>query len=399
MTTPASTRSGGLPYSPIRKFVPFAQEAEACGKKVYYLNIGQPDIPTPVSFWDGLQAIQKKVLEYDFSQGNPLLIDALKDYYNAQFGVDLAHKNIQITNGGSEALIFSFFASCNEGDEILILDPTYTNYISFAHMMKVTLKALPLSIENGFHFDDAYQLAPLLTKKTKAILLTNPCNPTGRIFTQKERESIVKFASDNNLFLIVDEVYRNFVYDGKQETTFLEYAKEYDNIIVIDSLSKRYSVTGARIGALITYNSEVLETSLKLAQARLASGTLDQVASAHMVRCCPQADLDAIVIEYQRRRDVLYSSFQNIPGAFCHKPEGAFYTVVKLPVKDAEHFAQWLLESYSHKGATTFVAPARGFYVTPGKGLDEVRIAYVLNCDAIKSAVKVIEEALKVYKG
>jgi aspartate aminotransferase len=229
-------------------------------------------------------------------------------------------------------------------------------------------------------------------------LICNPCNPTGRVFTQQERESIVEFASKHKLFLIVDEVYRNFVYDGNKETSFLEFAQEYDNVIVIDSLSKRYSVTGARVGALITSNKEVLETSLKLAQARLASGTLDQLASAHMVRNCPQSDLDAIVVEYQHRRDVLYENLQSIPGVFCHKPEGAFYTVVKLPVHNAEHFAQWLLESFTYEGATTFVAPARGFYVTPEKGLNEVRIAYVLHGDAIKNAVQVIKEALKVYK-
>ncbi len=397
MYVPVASRAKQLPFSPIRKFVPYAQAAEAAGKKVYYLNIGQPDIPTPPAFWDTLQSISKTVLEYDNSQGNSALIPVLKNYYNDSLGLNLENKHIQITNGGSEALIFAFFACMNQGDECLIFDPTYTNYISFAQMVGVTLVPTPLTVDNGFHFVDATLLEAKLTAKTKAILIPNPCNPTGRVLTEEERKSLVDFAVKHNLFLIVDEVYRNFVYDGRTESTFLSYAKDTGNVVIVDSLSKRYSVTGARVGALITTNTDVLEGVLKLAQARLASATLEQIACAAMVESFGKPELDKIVTEYQTRRDILFKGISQIPGAFCHKPEGAFYTVVKLPVNNAEHFAQWLLEEYSDNNETVFVAPATGFYATPNQGTDQVRIAYVLNGNDLTRAMEIITKALTVY--
>ena len=392
-----SQKAIDMPASPIRKLVPYAEKAKKAGKTVYHLNIGQPDIETPAVALAAIRNFDHKVIEYSHSAGFESYRNKLAATYQ-KGGLPVNPEDIIITTGGSEALVFGFMTTCNPGDEVIIPEPFYANYNGFAVTAGLTVVPVTSSIESGFALPPVAEIEAKITPKTKAIVICNPGNPTGYLYSQQELEQLRDIVKKHDLFLFADEVYREFCYDGAQPFSVLNLEGIENNVIMIDSVSKRYSMCGARIGALVSKNKEVMAAALKFGQARLSPPTVDQVASEAALET-PQSYFDDVVSEYVERRNIMVDGLNSIPGVFCPKPSGAFYCVAKFPVDNAEKFCQWLLEEFEYEGQTVMMAPANGFYSTPGAGLQEARIAYVLNKESLKKAVKCLEEALKVYPG
>lgn len=386
-----------MPASPIRKLVPYAEKAKKAGKIVYHLNIGQPDIETPEVALSAIRNMDRKVIEYSHSAGFESYRNGLSAYY-IKTGINVQPEDIIITTGGSEALIFGFMTTCNPGDEIIIPEPFYANYNGFAVTAGLNVVPVTASIESGFALPPVEEIEKKITAKTKAIVICNPGNPTGYLYTKEELEQLAAIVKKHDLFLYADEVYREFCYDGAVPFSVMNLSGIEDNVIMIDSVSKRYSMCGARIGALISKNKEVMAAALKFGQARLSPPTIDQIASEAALNT-PQSYFDNVVAEYVERRNIMVDGLNSIPGVFCPKPSGAFYCVAKFPVDDAEKFCQWLLEDFEFEGQTVMMAPANGFYATKGAGQKEARIAYVLNQDSLRNAVICLREALKVYPG
>lgn len=392
-----SQKALDMPASPIRKLVPYSETAKKAGKIVYHLNIGQPDIETPKVALDAIKNMDRKVIEYSHSAGFESYRNKLADFYQ-KGGLPVNSEDILITTGGSEALIFGFMTCCNPGDEVIIPEPFYANYNGFAVTAGLTVVPVTSSIESGFALPPVEEFEKKITSKTKAIVICNPGNPTGYLYSKEELEKLRDIVQKHDLYLFADEVYREFCYDGAKPFSVLNLAGIEQNVIMIDSVSKRYSMCGARIGALVTKNKEVMAAALKFGQARLSPPTIDQIASEAALET-PQSYFDDVVAEYVERRNIMVDGLNSIPGVFCPKPSGAFYCVAKFPVDDAEKFCQWLLEDFSFEGQTVMMAPANGFYSTLGAGKDEARIAYVLNQESLKNAVVCLREALKVYPG
>lgn len=391
-----SNRIRKMTYSPIRKLYPYGDKAKEKGIEVLSLNIGQPDIETPPQFFEAFKTFDQKVLTYADSRGLPELIDSFITYYE-KIGLYFNEDNLVITNGGSEALYFTLFSIGNEGDEIIIPEPFYTNYSSFADL--AGLKVIPVTTygENGFHLPSKEKFEAVLTKKTKAILISNPVNPTGTVYTKEEIEMLGQLCLENHLYLITDEVYREFVYGDHEVYSPLRIKAIEDWVIMIDSISKRYSACGARIGLIASKNVEVMDAVMKLAQARLCVPTLEQVAAATLVNT-PDAYFATVKKEYEFRRDTLYDGIKRIKGVDVEKPDGAFYMMARLPIKSAEHFCQWMLEEFSDHNTTVMMAPADGFYETKTLGINEIRLSYCINVDDLNRAVSIIEKGLETYK-
>ncbi|MFN5983663.1 MAG: pyridoxal phosphate-dependent aminotransferase [Fluviicola sp.] len=392
-----SQKAVDMPASPIRKLVPYAEKAKKLGRTVYHLNIGQPDIETPQVALDAIKNFDGKVLEYSHSAGFESYRIKLAESYRKS-GLPVNTEDIIITTGGSEALTIGFMSACNPGDEIIIPEPFYANYNGFAVAAGITVVPVASTIESGFALPPVSEIEAKITSKTKAIVICNPGNPTGYLYSQSELEQLRDIVKKHDLFLFADEVYREFCYDGAKPFSVLNLEGIEQNVIMIDSVSKRYSMCGARIGAIVSKNVELMSVALKFGQARLSPPTIDQIASEAALQT-PQSYFDDVVAEYVQRRNIMVEGLNAIPGVFCPKPSGAFYCVAKFPVDNAEKFCQWLLEEFEYKGQTVMMAPANGFYSTKGAGMQEARIAYVLNQDALKNAVICLEEALKVYPG
>ncbi len=390
-----SKRGKNMPPSPIRKLAPLAEDARKRGIHVYHLNIGQPDIPTPKEFFDALKNFKEPVLSYGPSGGIVELRLAVVDYL-ATYGIEIELDDVWITTGGSEALLFSFLALTDPGDEILVFEPFYTNYNGFANAASVKLVPIKLDVEKGFRIPPEEIIESYITSKTKGIIICNPNNPTGTVMTEEEMYVIKRIVERHKLFLISDEVYREFVYDGKHHISALTLPGIEDRVVITDSISKRFSACGARIGFVISRNRKIMQTILKFAQARLCPPTLDQIGAVSLFKAMPKF-IKSIINEFERRRNILYEELKKIPGITVHKPEGAFYTVVKLPVDDSEKFAKWLLQEFSKDKKTVMIAPASGFYATPNAGKNEVRIAYVLKDELLKDALKILAEAIHYY--
>ena len=386
-----------VPASPIRKLVPYSEAAKKAGKTVYHLNIGQPDIQTPESALKAIHNFDDKVLEYSHSAGIESYRVKLSASYKAQ-GIPVETEDILITTGGSEALIFAMLCTCNPGDEVIIPEPFYANYNSFAVTAGVKVVPVTAKIEDGFALPAMEEIEAKIISKTKGIVICNPGNPTGYLYTKEELEALAAIVKKYDLFLYADEVYREFCYDGAQPHSVLNLPGLEEHVLMIDSVSKRYSMCGARIGALISKNKEVMAAALKFGQARLSPPTIDQVA-AEAALSTPQSYFDEVVREYVARRNIMVDGLNSIPGVFCPKPKGAFYCVARFPVDDAEQFCQWLLESFEYKGQTVMMAPANGFYATKGAGKNEARIAYVLNQESLRNAVECLRVALDEYPG
>jgi len=386
-----------VPASPIRKLAPFSEAAKRAGKKVYHLNIGQPDIHTPAAALDAIHNFQAPVLEYSHSAGNESYRIKLSASYKAQ-GIPVETEDILITTGGSEALIFAMLCTCNPGDEVIIPEPFYANYNSFAVTAGVKVVPVTANIEDGFALPAMEAIEAKITPRTKGIVICNPGNPTGYLYSKAELEALAAIVQKHDLFLYADEVYREFCYDGAQPHSVLNLPGLEAHVLMIDSVSKRYSMCGARIGALISKNKEVMAAALKFGQARLSPPTIDQIA-AEAALSTPQSYFDEVVSEYVARRNIMVDGLNSIPGVFCPKPKGAFYCLARFPVDDAEKFCQWLLESFSFEGQTVMMAPANGFYSTTGAGKNEARIAYVLHQDALRKAVECLRVALEEYPG
>jgi aspartate aminotransferase len=392
-----SHKAQQMPASPIRKLVPFAEKAKAQGKQVIHLNIGQPDIETPAVAREAIKNADIQVLEYSHSAGFESYRRGLAQYY-VDNGIDVTYEDILITTGGSEALIFGFMSCLNPDDEIIIPEPFYANYNGFAVTAGVRVIPVTSTIEDGFGLPSIAAFEERITSKTKAILICNPGNPTGYLYSKEELEMLSALVKKHDLFLFADEVYREFCYDGAKPFSVMNLAGIEQNVVLIDSVSKRYSMCGARIGALVSRNKEFIQSALKFAQARLSPPTYAQVASEAALKT-PQSYFDDVIEEYVQRRDIMVNGLNAIPGVRCPKPRGAFYCVAEFPVDDTEKFCQWLLESFDYNGQTVMMAPLSGFYSTPGLGKQEARIAYVLEQRLLKDAVKCLEEALKVYPG
>ncbi len=392
-----SKKGNEMPASPIRKLVPFSEEAKRKGHKVYHLNIGQPDIKTPDVALDAIRNISEKVIEYSHSAGNESYRRKLAEYYK---GVDInvEFNELLITTGGSEALLFAFQSTLNPGDEVIIPEPFYANYNAFAVMSGIKLVPVTASIETGFALPPVEKFEDLITDKTKGIIICNPSNPTGYLYSKEEMEKIGEMVKKHDLVLYSDEVYREFCYDGHEHFSAMNLKGIEQNVIMIDSVSKRYSSCGTRIGALVTKNCEVLGTALKFAQARLSPPAFGQIAGEASLDT-PKEYFTEVYDEYIARRNYTVEALNKIEGVVSPMPKGAFYTIVKLPVDSSEKFCEWILSSFEHKKQTVMMAPASGFYSTPGKGYNEVRIAYVLNLEDLKNAIETLEAALLAYPG
>ncbi|MES2837740.1 MAG: pyridoxal phosphate-dependent aminotransferase [Bacteroidota bacterium] len=392
-----SSKAAAMPASPIRKLVPFADAAKKQGKTIYHLNIGQPDIETPETMLNAIHNFQPKVVEYSHSAGMESYRKKLAGYYKS-YNINVEHNEIMITNGGSEAILIAMMTCLNEGDEIIIPEPFYANYNGFAVQANVTVKPIRSYIETGFALPPIEDFEKVITPKTKAIMICNPGNPTGYLYSKEELQKLRDLVLKYDLYLFSDEVYREFCYDGKEYTSVMHLLGIDDNVVLMDSISKRYSACGARIGALITKNKDVMAAALKFAQVRLSPPTFGQVAAEAAIDT-PAIYFENVKKEYVARRDYVIEALNKIPGVFCPKPSGAFYCIARLPIDDADVFCQWLLEKFSHDNKTVMLAPATGFYSTPGAGKNEVRIAYVLNLDSLKNAMLCLEKALEVYPG
>ncbi|RKE00074.1 pyridoxal phosphate-dependent aminotransferase [Marinifilum flexuosum] len=386
-----------MPESPIRKLVPFAEGAKAKGRTVYHLNIGQPDIKTPEVAMDAIRNCTEKVIEYSHSAGNVSYRKKLAKMYQ-NIGIDVNEEEMLITTGGSEAITFALMTCLNPGDEVLIPEPFYANYNGFAISAGVKVVPITSSIENDFALPSIEEFEKLMTPKTKAIVICNPNNPTGYLYSKEELNQLRELILKHDLFLFSDEVYREFCYGGEEHFSAMNLEGLEQNVVMMDSVSKRYSECGVRIGAMITKNKEVITTALKFAQARLCPPAFGQIAAEASLDT-PQEYFTEVYDEYIARRDFMVAALNEMEGVYCPIPKGAFYTVVKLPIDDADKFAQWILEEFEHKNQTVMVAPATGFYATPGLGKNEVRIAYVLKKEDLANAMETLAEALKVYPG
>ena len=384
-----------MPASPIRKLVPYAEEAKRKGRKVYHLNIGQPDIPTPEVALEAVRHTDLKVVEYSHSAGNESYRKGLANYYKG-IGVDITHNDIIVTTGGSEAITIAFMSCLNPGDEVIIPEPFYANYNGFAVQTGVVVKPIVSSIKNDFALPDVSEFDKLITPKTKGIVICNPNNPTGYLYSKEELEKLATIVKKHDLYLFSDEVYREFCYDGHTHFSAMKLKGLENNVILMDSVSKRYSMCGVRIGALITRNKEVITTAMKFAQARLSPPSFGQIAAEAALNT-PESYFKGVYDEYIKRRNFMVEALNKMEGVYCPKPKGAFYTVVKLPIDDSEKFARWLLEDFEYNNQTVMLAPATGFYSTPGLGKNEVRIAYVLKVEDLKKAMECLEVALKQY--
>ena len=390
-----SLRGAAMPASPIRKLVPYAETAKANGVKVYHLNIGQPDIETPIEVLDHMRNLDRTVIEYSHSAGYVSYREGLTKYY-AQHNITVTTDEILVTTAGSEAILFAMLSCMNPGDEIIIPEPFYTNYSGFAGAASVSVVPVTSNIEDGFALPPIADFEPLITDKTRAIMVCNPNNPTGYLYSKEEMESLAELVKRHDLYLIADEVYREFCYDGNEHFSAMHLDGIDDNVLLVDSVSKRYSMCGARVGTLISKNKLVIQTALKYAQARLSPPTFGQIA-AEAALSTPQSYFDEVSAEYVKRRDLVVKLLNEIDGVFCPKPSGAFYVIARLPVDDCDKFCQWLLEEFQLDGQTVMMAPASGFYATEGLGLNEVRIAYVLNEDDLTQAMACLKAALQAY--
>lgn len=389
-----SLRGQALPPSPIRKLTPYADAARARGVQVLHLNIGQPDLETPKVMRDRLQRVDP-VIAYSPSAGTAEYLEALSRYYGS-VGLSVAPRNLVATTGGSEALLFAFLCLAEAGDEVIVAEPFYTNYSSFAAMTGVRLVPVQCRGEEGFHLPPLAAFEAALTPRTRFVLLCNPNNPTGTVYSREEIQRVADFCRQHDLFFVSDEVYREFVYDGLVATSALDLPDVADRVVVVDSLSKRFSACGIRLGCFVSKSDDVIAAVTRAAQGRLSPPGLAQVLALGMSEIGPDY-YESVRIEYQNRRDVIFDELSKLEGVFLRKPEGAFYVVARLPVKDSDDFARFLLEDFSFEGATVMVAPAEGFYATPGLGADEVRLAYVLNCEDLRRAIRILGSGLAAY--
>ncbi len=392
-----SKKAVQMPSSPIRKLVPFADAAKKKGVKIYHLNIGQPDIETPSSFINAVKTADIKVLEYSHSAGNESYRKKLCNYYK-EYNIGLEASDIIITCGGSEAIEIAMMTCFNAGDEVIIPEPFYANYNGFSMAADVVVKPIRSYIDSGFALPPISEFEKVITPKTKGIMICNPGNPTGYLYTKEELNALRELVLKYDLFLLSDEVYREFCYDGKEYVSVMHLQGIENNVVLLDSISKRYSACGARIGAMISKNKDVMSAALKFAQARLSPPSYGQIG-AEAALDTPKSYFEEVKKEYIARRDFVIEAINKIPGVFCPKPSGAFYCIAKLPIDNADKFCQWLLEEFKFNDQTVMLAPATGFYSTPGAGSDEVRIAYILNKEDLKNALICLEEALKVYPG
>jgi aspartate aminotransferase len=392
-----SSKGAKMPASPIRKLVPFAIAAKAAGKKVYHLNIGQPDIETPRVALDAVRNMDRKIIEYSDSDGFASYRKGLSEYYT-RVGIPVTPGNIMVTTGGSEALTIGFMTAMDAGDEVIIPEPFYANYNGFATMGGITVVPITAHIDNGFALPSVAEFEKRITPRTKAILICNPGNPTGSLYSQEDLNGLAELCIRHDLFLFADEVYREFCYDNAHPFSCMNLNGAEQHVIMVDSVSKRYSMCGARVGALVTRNAEFMSTAMKFAQARLSPPTLGQIAGEAALNT-PASYFEAVAAEYVKRRDTLVNGLNSIPGVLCPKPAGAFYAMARLPIDSSDRFCQWMLEEFSVDGATVMMAPGTGFYSTAGAGKDEVRMAYVLNEADLIASVRIIRAALQVYPG
>lgn len=393
-----SGRVASMQASPIRKLTPLSDAAEKRGTRVYHLNIGQPDIPTPPNYWQAMRESEPKVLAYGPSQGLAVLRKAISGYYE-RAGIDVPEDRVMITTGGSEAVYFAFMAACGHGGEVVCFEPFYTNYNGFASMAGVTLVPVTSSVENGFHLPPREAIEAVITSRTQAILICSPNNPTGTVLGRDEIGVLSHIARKHDLFILSDEVYRDFVFDGGGHVSVLEFPEIQDRVMVMDSISKRFSSCGARLGNLICPNPEVMGGILKLGQARLCPPTMAQYGAAWIYQHLGAQYYQDVALTYERRRDVLMEELSGVPGVFFLKPEGAFYATIRVPVDDADRFAAWLLSDFSVDGATVMVSPAAGFYATPGMGVNEIRLAFVINDFDMRQALGILKAGLREYPG
>jgi aspartate aminotransferase len=392
-----SDKGKAMPASPIRKLVPYSEEAKRKGRKVYHLNIGQPDIPTPEVALNALRTINLKVIEYSHSAGNESYRRKLAVYYQ-KIGINIDHTEMLITTGGSEAILFALMTCINPGEEVITPEPFYANYNGFATTAGIKIVPVTSYIKEDFALPPIKEIEKKITTRTKGIIICNPNNPTGYLYSKEELFHLQEIVKKHDLYLFSDEAYREFCYDGAEHFSAMNLQGIENNVILLDSVSKRYSECGVRIGALLTKNKEVISTALKFAQARLSPPGLGQIVGEASLDT-PDEYFEEVNREYTERRNYMVDALNKIPGVYCPKPKGAFYAVVKLPVDDADKFAQWLLEAFEYNNQTVMVAPASGFYSTPGFGKDEVRIAYVLKIEDLRNAMMILAEALKVYPG
>ncbi len=392
-----SSRGLNMPPSPIRKLVPFADAAKKKGRTIYHLNIGQPDIETPQIALNAVKNNKLDYIAYSHSAGIESYRKKLAEYYH-RYNIDVDHNEILVTTGGSEAIIFAFLSCLDPGMEVIVPEPFYANYNGFAVMAGIKIRPITSVIETGFALPPVENFEKLITGKTGAILINNPNNPTGYMYSRKELEKLRDIIKKHDLYLFADEVYKEFCYDGEEFVSTMHLKGIEQNVVVMDSISKRYSACGVRIGALITKNKDVINTALKFAQARLSPPTYGQICGEAAVET-PQDYFDGVMTEYVERRNLVVDSLNKLPGVICPRPKGAFYVAAKLPIDDSDQFCKWLLEEFEYQNQTVMLAPMGGFYSTPGLGKNEVRIGYVLNVEALKKAMKCLEEALKTYPG
>jgi aspartate aminotransferase len=392
-----SERGKTIPESPIRKLIPYSDEAKKRGIHVYHLNIGQPDVKTPDLIFDPIRNFEQEVLSYGPSQGTLILREAISNYFNEDYSLEIEPDNIYITTGGSEAVLFLMLATLNPGDDLVIPEPFYANYNSIACIAGINIVPITTSVKDGFHLPSKETIEGVITDKTKALLICTPNNPTGTVLRKDEMDMVVDIARKNNIWLFADEVYREFVFDGRECSSFLSYKKEHERIVIADSISKRFSCCGARIGFIATKSKELYKAIAKFGMARLCSPTIEQYGAAAGYKRRNEF-LKNMLREYEHRRNVVYEELQAIEGVFTLKSEGAFYTIVKLPIEDSEEFVRWMLTDFNIDGKTVMIAPAAGFYRTPGKGRDEARIAYVLNEDKLRDAISILREGLHAFK-
>ncbi|MFH1426489.1 MAG: pyridoxal phosphate-dependent aminotransferase [Candidatus Kerfeldbacteria bacterium] len=389
-----SKRAQSMPASPLRKLVDTVKQREKDGLKVYYLNIGQPDLETPKTFYKAVKKFSDNPVEYARSQGIEESIDAWREYFSS-VGIEFTNEEIMVTTGGSEALAFAFSAVADPGDEIIVFEPFYTNYNGFATLGGINLAPVTTRIEDGFHLPDDATIEAAINEKTKAIVITNPSNPTGTVYAREELQRLVDIAVKHDLFIITDEVYREIVFEGEC-TSLMSFPEAADRVVLVESVSKRFNICGSRIGALATHNKDVLTTAVKFGMARLSAATIEQLAVIPLLKD-PKPITDPLREEYRKRRDVVFEGLQAIDGVVAKKPEGAFYIICELPVDSSEKFAKWMAEEFEHENETVLLAPASGFYVTPGKGEKEVRIAFVLDCAKLQRALELLKIAVKQY--
>lgn len=392
-----SERLQSMQWSPIRKLTPIAQATKKRGVKVYHLNVGQPDIETPEGFFKALREYEGKIVDYPLSEGIPELRQATAEYYR-KCGLDFNAEEVIITTGGSEALLFAIMTVADFGDELIAPEPYYTNYNGLSTPVGVNIKPFLTVAENGFKLPAKEEILKLIGPKTRAILVSNPGNPTGAVYSREEIEMLGEIAKEYGLYVIADEVYREFCYDGLEFISFASIPGIEENVIIIDSISKRFSACGARIGSVATKNKKVLESISKLAQARASGPKMDQIGAVELYKSTPESYFQEVNREYQNRRDILYKAIKEIPGVVCELPRGAFYVIVKFPVDDVEKFIIWMLGEFEDNGETVMMAPVASFYGSEGHGKDEARIAYVLKGEDLKRAMEIVKKALKVYQ-